>query len=103
MREVSGGCLCGAVRYRLVGEPLMVAVCHCTTCQKNTGSAFSTNLAMPPEAVEIVGDNLASYEERADADSPPFLRSFCARCGSPISGRGEALSGDRVHQGGDPG
>lgn len=93
MREVSGGCLCGAVRYRLSAEPLMVAVCHCSTCQKNTGSAFSTNLAVPQEAVEIVGDDLATYEERADAESPPFLRSFCARCGSPISGRGEAYPG----------
>jgi hypothetical protein len=77
----------------MVGEPLMVAVCHCSTCQKNTGSAFSTNLAMPQNAVEIVGDDLATFEEYADAGSPPFLRSFCSRCGSPISGRGEAYPG----------
>jgi hypothetical protein len=93
MGEIGGGCLCGAVRYRLLGEPLMVAVCHCSTCQRNTGSAFSTNLAMPREAVEIASDVLATYETRVDIDGPPFQRSFCARCGSPISGRGAAYPG----------
>ena len=93
MLDANGGCLCGAVRYRVDGEPAMVAVCHCATCQKNTGSAFSTNVAFPADAVEISGDSLASYEERASADSAPFYRSFCSRCGSPISGHGEAYPG----------
>ncbi len=93
MLKASGGCLCGAVRYRLDGEPSMIAVCHCKTCQKNTGSAFSTNLVMPEGAIKLTGDSLAIYEERQSADSPPFFRSFCARCGSPISGQGEAYPG----------
>lgn len=90
MVNASGGCLCGAVRYRLSGEPAMVAVCHCSTCQKNSGTAFSTNIAMPEGTVEITGDSLTTYEQRADTDGPPFFRSFCSRCGSPISGHGEA-------------
>ncbi|MGB5744654.1 MAG: GFA family protein [Sedimenticolaceae bacterium] len=93
MRTISGGCLCGAIRYRAETEPVMVAVCHCTTCQKNSGSAFSTNIALPVEAVEFTGDTPASYEERASADSPPFYRAFCSRCGSPVSGRGDAYPG----------
>lgn len=93
MRQASGGCLCGAVRYQLNGEPAMVAVCHCSTCQKNTGSAFSTNVAVPEGAVEIAGESLATYEEQAGGDSPPFFRSFCSRCGSPIFGRGDAYPG----------
>jgi len=93
MRTISGGCLCGAIRYRAEAEPVMVAVCHCTTCQKNTGSAFSTNIALPAEAVEFNGDDPAIYEERASPDSPPFYRAFCSRCGSPVSGRGDAYPG----------
>ncbi len=93
MVHATGGCLCGAVRYEINGNPAMVAVCHCATCQKNTGSAFSTNIAMPDDAVLIEGSSLAVYEERVHADCPPFFRSFCSRCGSPISGRGEAYPG----------
>ena len=93
MVDANGGCLCGAVRYRLSGQSVMVAVCHCATCQKNTGSAFSTNIAMPKEAVEISGESLATYEERAAADTAPFFRSFCIQCGSPICGQGDAYPG----------
>ena len=96
MLNASGGCLCGAVRYhryQLNAEPVMVAVCHCATCQKNTGSAFSTNLAMPTDAVEIAGDGLTTYVEHVDAGAMPFFRSYCSRCGSPICGQGKAYPG----------
>jgi len=93
MVHATGGCLCGSVRYEINGTPAMVAVCHCVTCQKNTGSAFSTNIAMAADDVNIEGNGLVVYEERAHADCPPFFRSFCSRCGSPISGRGDAYLG----------
>ena len=93
MLQASGSCLCGAVRYRLAGEPAMVAVCHCRTCQRNTGSAFSTNVAMPRDAVTIEGDALATYETRAGSDAAPFYRSFCSHCGSPVCAQGEAYPG----------
>ena len=93
MLRASGGCLCGAVRYRLAGEPAMVAVCHCRTCQRNTGSAFSTNIAMPRDAVTIEGDSLATFQSRAYSDSPPFLRSFCSCCGSPVCAQGGSYPG----------
>ena len=93
MSKVTGGCLCGAVRYEANAEPLMVAACHCASCQKNTGSAFSVNLGMPEDSVTITGDSLATYEDRAGASGKPFYRRFCSRCGSPISGHGEAYSG----------
>ena len=51
MASIRGGCLCGAVRYASEAEPLMVAVCHCATCQKNTGSAFSINIGLPVDSV----------------------------------------------------
>jgi hypothetical protein len=41
MREMTGGCLCGQVRYSTNADPAFVVVCHCKNCQKQTGSAFS--------------------------------------------------------------
>jgi hypothetical protein len=93
MPRISGGCLCGSVRYLSDAEPALVAVCHCVNCQKNTGSAFSLNLALPTESVTITGDSLATYEDRGGASGNPFFRKFCSHCGSPISGSGNAYSG----------
>ena len=90
MPRISGGCLCGAVRYNSAAEPTLVVVCHCSTCQKNTGSAFSLNIALPRGALTISGDTLATYEDRSGASGKPFFRSFCSRCGSPITGQGDA-------------
>jgi hypothetical protein len=58
-----GGCSCGAVRYRLVSEPLFVHCCHCLNCQRQTGSAFVINLLIEAERVEV----LAGDPEPVDA------------------------------------
>jgi hypothetical protein len=93
MSKITGGCLCGAVRYVSDAEPALVAVCHCSTCQKNTGSAFSLNIGLPSSSVSVSGKSLATYEDHTGASGKPFFRAFCSRCGSPIYGRGEAYSG----------
>lgn len=93
MPRISGGCLCGGVRYESDAQPAMVAVCHCATCQKNTGSAYSVNLGMAADAVSLGGETLATYEDRSGASGEPFYRGFCSRCGSPISGQGAAYPG----------
>ncbi len=48
--EATGGCLCGAVRFRVTAKPLMAGYCHCTMCQKNGGGPFSTGATVPIEA-----------------------------------------------------
>ena len=100
MPKITGGCLCGSVRYTSDAEPVLVAVCHCSTCQKYTGSAFSLNLGMPSHSVTITGESLATYEDRSGASGNPFFRAFCSRCGSPISGYGAAYSGLTFMKGG---
>ena len=50
-----GGCACGAVRYRLLAEPLFVHCCHCLNCQRQTGSAFVVNLLIEADQVEVLG------------------------------------------------
>jgi hypothetical protein len=53
---MTGGCSCGAVRYRLTSEPLFVHCCHCLNCQRQTGSAFVINVLIEADRVEPLGE-----------------------------------------------
>src|SRR6187551_1629262 len=59
MPKISGGCLCGAVRYECNAEPFGTAICHCTHCQKVSGSAFSVNVVVPAPSLTWLGQSLA--------------------------------------------
>lgn len=83
MRELKGGCLCGAVRYRCNAEPLMTALCHCRNCQRQTGTAFSILVAVPKGALVMEGAEPSTYHDVGDSGLP-VLRKFCPKCGSPI-------------------
>lgn len=83
MRQVSGSCLCGAVRYTSSAAPVMVALCHCTHCQKQSGGAFSVNVAMPKGALEMTAGKMAVFEDKGSSGQPVY-RHFCGACGSPI-------------------
>jgi len=74
----TGGCLCGAVRYTVRGEPFHVGRCHCADCRKRSGSTYSIYGQWPRSAFEVTGD-YATYDED----------SFCPRCGSPLFLLGE--------------
>lgn len=77
-----GGCLCGSVRYTLKSEPEVIAVCHCTHCQKQSGSVFSYNLFVKEEDYEQDGETMV-YLDRGDSGEPSY-RHFCGSCGSPV-------------------
>jgi len=51
---MTGGCSCGAVRYRLASEPLVVHCCHCLNCQRQTGGAFVVNLLIEADRVDLL-------------------------------------------------
>ncbi|TMM13758.1 MAG: GFA family protein [Actinobacteria bacterium] len=72
-RVRTGGCLCGAVRYSVRGEPSQVIRCHCANCRKESGSAFTVYAWWPVEAFEMSGE-ISSYDGRG----------FCPRCGSRL-------------------
>jgi hypothetical protein len=71
--ERTGGCLCGAVRYRVLGEPVHVGRCHCADCRKESGSTFTVYGQWPIDAFVLEGE-VSSYRGRA----------FCPRCGSRV-------------------
>jgi hypothetical protein len=91
MTELSGGCLCGAIRYRVTSDPVVTAVCHCTHCQRQSGGMFSTNVVVPESAYEQTGES-AVYADSGDSGQPVW-RHFCNRCGSPIYSSIAAMPG----------
>jgi hypothetical protein len=78
---VSGGCLCGAVRFRVELPTLFCAHCHCSMCRRNHGAAYVTWFGIPRErlAIDSGGDALVRY-----LSSEHGSRSFCGRCGSSL-------------------
>lgn len=79
--ERTGGCLCGAVRYRISGLPRWVAHCHCSMCRRAQGAGFVTWFGVAAESfvLEAGADVLRRHQS-----SPEATRSFCGRCGSPL-------------------
>jgi hypothetical protein len=79
----TGGCLCGAVRYDIQGEVAMQLVCHCSHCQKQVGSAFSTIAGVAESAVAVTQGSPSSYLDHGESGQP-VERQFCGTCGSPL-------------------
>ena len=82
---LTGGCQCGAVRYRLNAEPRMLYACHCTDCQKQSSSAFGMSLIVDGDAIEITrgGERLKTWDTRGD-DGEIKRCAFCSACGTRI-------------------
>jgi hypothetical protein len=76
---VEGGCLCGAIRYSLVGRP-RVHYCHCDMCRRATGSAFAV-LAWIPISSLTWTKSCPTYRR----SSPIAQRGFCPGCGTPLT------------------
>jgi len=79
-----GGCLCGAVRYAAASEPVRVTVCHCTFCQRLTGSAFLVEPIFKRETVTFLAASPRVYEHRSDGSGKRVSVHFCERCGAHL-------------------
>lgn len=80
-----GGCLCGAVRYRTFGKPERTTICHCTFCQRLTGSAFLVEPVFLAANVEIERGAIATYDHRSPSHGRTLRVNFCATCGTHLS------------------
>ena len=89
MAQIEGGCLCGRVRYSADAEPAFVGVCHCTDCQKFSGSAFATVVGVPAAALRVTG-TLKTFTKVGDSGKP-IHRRFCPECGCGIMDEADAL------------
>ena len=78
-----GGCQCGEIRYRLIGEPIFLGVCHCTDCKHQSGSAFGMSLRMRKADVELLQGAPKQWTTRSDNGNPKIC-VFCGTCGTRL-------------------
>jgi len=91
MTSMTGGCLCGRVRYTVTGEPTSAYLCHCRDCQRFTGSAFVTGMACPASSVNVQGE-LKTYSNASEAGRQ-VRRLFCPNCGSSVFAEADVMPG----------
>lgn len=89
MTRIAGGCLCGKVRYHSDAEALLTVLCHCRNCQKQSGTTYSTNIAMPRGTLNIDGE-MTVFADTGDSGMK-VKRYFCGTCGSPIMSEPDAI------------
>lgn len=79
--DVTGACLCGAVRFRVTLPTLFCAHCHCSMCRRNHGAGYVTWVGVPRAQLALLqgGDALVTYQS-SDAGT----RKFCSRCGTSL-------------------
>ena len=87
--KLEGGCLCGAVRYRVTGKPYHLTHCHCTLCRRASGAPFVTWFSVPSEGFRIAQGEPVGYQS-----SPGAVRSFCGRCGTALTCQRDDLRGE---------
>ncbi len=79
-----GGCLCGNIRFRTTGAPLRTLACHCTFCQRMTGTSFYAESLFPIEAVEFTAGKARTYAHTSDESGRRVDVEFCPDCGTSI-------------------
>ena len=82
-QERTGGCQCGAVRYRIVGSPLTFYLCHCRECQKQAAGAFGMSLWVARSDFELTSGWTKFWERSADSGGS-VVCAFCPNCGSRL-------------------
>jgi hypothetical protein len=85
---LSGGCLCGDVRYEITREPLYVYACHCSDCQGSTSSAFSIGVVVPAAGFQATGDDNTRliFGGTAASNGRVKQRRVCTNCGTWLYG-----------------
>jgi hypothetical protein len=79
-----GGCLCGGVRFEVTERPVSAGYCHCTRCQRRTGTAASAQARLAPGSLVIKeGEDLVRAYQPEDG----FAKLFCSNCGSSLFSR----------------
>jgi len=78
----AGGCQCGAVRYEIDAEPIRIYACHCTLCQRQSGSAFAMAAVFPAGSLRFLGIEPSHFIRQGHGRA--FRCHFCPHCGTRI-------------------
>ncbi len=79
---ITGGCLCGAVRYEISEPSSTASICHCRDCQRSTGSAFAPVAEFPQASFRFIQGEPKRYKSRMVME-----KYFCPHCGSQLTAR----------------
>ncbi|MCH7544397.1 MAG: GFA family protein [Proteobacteria bacterium] len=79
-----GGCLCGSIRYKTTAEPQRVTICHCTFCQRFTGTAFLVEPIFRKVDVAFSGKKPRTYDHQSDGSNKRVTLNFCGTCGTTL-------------------
>ena len=82
-KDIEGGCLCGAIRFAVVGSLAPAAYCHCSDCRKCTGSAFNVSVPVSVDIFNLLSGKPKGFSKTADSGNE-LTRHFCPECGSPL-------------------
>ncbi|KAI1153379.1 glutathione-dependent formaldehyde-activating, GFA [Nemania diffusa] len=89
MSARTGSCLCGSVKVIIKGAPVSTNLCHCTSCQKFSGSPFGSLAAFKTSEIifsEAEPSIMKTYDDTSPESGRIVKRLFCGRCGSPLCG-----------------
>jgi hypothetical protein len=93
---ITGGCLCGAVRYEITAPITSLRACHCLNCQKHTGGGGSVNALVQAEHFRVTKGEPRQYDDAATKSGRTLSRFFCPTCASPLFSRRNPDIGIRV-------
>jgi hypothetical protein len=97
--KIDGGCHCGYITYEAEVDPEKATICHCTDCQKLSGSAYRAVVRSQGDSFRILSGEPTIYVKTAESGAKR-AQAFCPRCGSPIYatsvGDGPKVYGIRV-------
>ena len=91
--NLTGKCSCGAIRYALAADPLIVHACHCLDCQRRTGGPHVINLWIETKHVQRSGAEPRLYSTRGGSGKNHEVH-FCGDCGTDLWSRYHSVSGD---------
>jgi len=89
---LNGGCQCSALRYQVTTPPMMIYACHCTTCQKQTGSAFVLSAIINEATFSFSAGEPSKFEWTSDAGNRRY-GYFCKDCGNRVANGQTPTSG----------
>ena len=81
-KPYTGGCACGAVRYEITGEPIVMVDCQCRQCQFESGTGHASHVTFKAAEVKLSG-NATTWDMVGDGGTRK-RRAFCPTCGSPV-------------------
>src|SRR5699024_8347539 len=86
-KVLTGGCLCGRIRYAIHAPLAPIQICYCRQCQKAQGTPFASNTPVATTSFEFIAGQALLREYESSAGK---FRAFCSRCGSPMYSRRDA-------------